>query len=130
MSVKKKPSSEFWRAIRKVGPSTPTGVLQTWSMPISALQQLTGRTRATILTHAQKGAPSWFPWRDIQIDLDKTTILFAIPETARANGEKIANLCAGIISFTCPVIGGGKPNNAPLQFQIPSILSKKSLAFF
>src|SRR5207237_10931529 len=89
VSLKKKPPIGFWKAVRKVGPSTPTGVLQTWSMPISALQQLTGSTRDTILKEVQKGAPGWFPWSDVQIDLDKTTVLFAIPEAAHSHREKI-----------------------------------------
>jgi hypothetical protein len=56
-------------------------------MPIPALEQLTGKTRQMVIKEVEKGAPRWFPWRDIHIDPDKTTVSFAIPESERASEE-------------------------------------------
>lgn len=82
--------NELWKAIRKVGPSTPTGVLQSWQLPIRALETLTGATRERILREIQKAPPRSFPWRDVQLDLDRTTILFSIPESARSSEQEIS----------------------------------------
>ena len=104
VAVKRKPVPAFWKAIRKVGPTTPTGVIQTWSMPIPALEQLTSKSREMILQQVEKGAPRWFPWRDIHVDADKTTVLFAIPVIAYdvCSGETSASMTTASITVTGP----------------------------
>ncbi|HWO18297.1 MAG TPA: AAA family ATPase [Kofleriaceae bacterium] len=59
-------------------------------MPIPALEQLTRKTREEVIKEVSKGAPRWFPWRDIHIDPDKTTVSFAIPEVERTSGGEIS----------------------------------------
>jgi predicted ATP-binding protein involved in virulence len=59
-------------------------------MPIPALVHLTGKSGRMVIREIEKGAPRWFPWRDIHLDPDKTTVSFAIPETSHGLGEGIS----------------------------------------
>lgn len=80
--TKKAQPKEFWNAVKRVAPTTPTGPRQSWSVPISALGEITGSSNATILRQVNKGAPSWFPWSDVQVDPDRTTLWFTLTDSS------------------------------------------------